>query len=68
MSLSLAITLNAILDLAIIGLVAFLMTRAGRLTPHTATARVERAAARTRVARRPAGTRAPRRQAVRVGA
>lgn len=38
MSLALAITLIVVLDAALIGLLAFVMSRASRLTPHAAPA------------------------------
>jgi hypothetical protein len=38
MSLSLAIAINAIADIALAGLLAFVMSQAGRLKPHMQTA------------------------------
>lgn len=34
MTLTIALTLNILLDIAIVGMVAFVMSRAARLTPH----------------------------------
>ncbi len=36
MNLTLAITINVLLDVAILGLLAFVMSRASKLTPHLA--------------------------------
>jgi hypothetical protein len=36
MTLTLAITINVLLDVAILGLLAFVMSRASKLTPHVA--------------------------------
>ena len=54
MSLALAITLIVVLDAALIGLLAFVMSRASRLTPHAAPAPDEtpNAQLRTRAHRR----------------
>jgi hypothetical protein len=56
MSLSLAIAANVIADLAIIGFVAYVMSRAAALKPH-----VPLAAPAQRPSARRLGTRAPRR-------
>jgi hypothetical protein len=54
MSLTLAIVLNVVADLALLGLLAFVMTRAGRLTPHAADDRSAERVTRSAHAARPA--------------
>lgn len=69
MSLSLAIVLIVLLDAALIGLLAFVMSRASRLTPHlpsghealAAVARTETARPEAAPATRPTRRKAPAR-------